>query len=115
MKPAGCVVSRLRSRAAVAALFARGGSGAGRYVIARVLPGEADGPRAAVIAGRRLGHAPRRNRLRRRLRAAVRDLAGELPPAEIALVARSAAQPAYEDLKRDVRSAIRRAWKDATR
>ena len=58
---------------------------------------------------KRVGHATERNRIRRRLRAAVNELAAELGavPADIVLIARRPAiDAAFDTLKDDLRRAI---------
>ena len=58
---------------------------------------------------KRVGHATERNRIRRRLRAAVAAVAADLPavPADIVLIARRPAlQASFEALKDDLRRAV---------
>jgi len=106
-------VERLRRSADIGRLFADGGVGRSRHVLVRALPREAPDapPRVAVIAPKRLGNAVARNRWKRRLRAAVRRLADDLPPADLAVLARgTGAEPAFDQLIGSVREGIRRAW-----
>jgi ribonuclease P protein component len=69
--------------------------------------GDTDGvPRVAYAVGRRVGGAVVRNRLRRRLRAAVAG-AGSIPPgAYLVSAGREAVDLPYEDLKAHVRAAM---------
>lgn len=67
----------------------RGRSGACMVVHAR-WRGDAQPPRATVVAGRKLGGAVQRNRAKRRLRAALREV-GAPCGADIVLVARPGA------------------------
>lgn len=69
-------------------------------------------PRVAVIAGRAIGNAVRRNRAKRRLRAAARTVT--LPPVDVVVDARPAVLDApFEhlpaDLERLTAKALRRA------
>lgn len=67
-------------------------------------------PQVAYAIGRRTGGAVMRNRIRRRLRAVVRDLAGELAPGAYLLGAGpSAAVVPHAELVRAVRDAMIRA------
>ncbi|GJE39398.1 ribonuclease P protein component [Methylobacterium persicinum] len=75
--------------------------------------GEADGLRLGFTVTKRVGHATERNRIKRRLRAAVTHVAAALPPdlagraADIVLVARRPALYAdFATLADDLRQAI---------
>jgi ribonuclease P protein component len=63
-------------------------------------------PRVAYSVGRRIGGAVVRNRLRRRLRAAVADIPGLVPGAYLVGVSPGATALAYEDLKAQVTRAM---------
>ena len=68
-----------------------------------------DGLRIGFTITKRVGHATERNRIRRRLRAAVARAAGDLPvrPADVVLVARRPALHApFETLVDDLRRAV---------
>ena len=71
-----------------------------------------DDPKALRVGftiTKRVGHATERNRIRRRLRAAVAAIAGDLPavPADIVLIARRPAlDAAFDTLKDDLRRAV---------
>ncbi|MGU3360531.1 ribonuclease P protein component [Methylobacterium sp. M6A4_1b] len=68
-----------------------------------------DGLRIGFTITKRVGHATERNRIRRRLRAAVAQAAGDLPvrPADVVLVARRPALHApFETLIDDLRRAV---------
>lgn len=73
------------------------------------LPGTGE-VRVAYAIGRKVGAAVVRNRLRRRLREAVRDLdraAGGLPPGAYLISLRpEAARLGYHDLRRDLERSI---------
>ena len=67
-------------------------------------------PRVAYAVGRTVGNAVERNRIRRRLRAVVSDVARELAPGAFVVTAtRGSAQLPYEELKAQVREAMRAA------
>jgi len=72
--------------------------------------------RFGVTATKKLGHAPIRNRIKRRLRAALKDVIAEnqtltetLSPVDIVLIGRDkTANIAYEQLKKDMRWCLKR-------
>ncbi|MEI8000467.1 MAG: ribonuclease P protein component [Actinomycetes bacterium] len=76
---------RVRDRATFEALGRARPSSAGPIRVRRVSVGDGP-PRVAYAVGRSVGDAVRRNRVRRRLRAAVREHAAELRPASAYLV-----------------------------
>ncbi len=95
---------RLRASADIQAVFAARRSRAGRFLVVhgreRAAAGEA---RVAVVASRRVGSAVRRNRAKRLLREAARQLAWR-PGHDVVLLARAdcaAARldPVIEDLR----------------
>ncbi len=105
---------RLRGGKAISRLFERGSRGSSKTVTALALPaGEGAAPRVAFIAGKKLGCAVLRARMRRRLRSAYRTQKDELAlPAgiELALVAKKGVLEArWPDLMNDVKRAARRA------
>ncbi|MDE3085537.1 MAG: ribonuclease P protein component [Acidobacteriota bacterium] len=68
--------------------------------------GSAPEPRVAYAVGRKVGNAVLRNRVRRRLRAAVAQTA-ELPPgAYLVAAGPAAARQSFEELRRDVARAM---------
>ncbi|SFJ31302.1 ribonuclease P protein component [Methylobacterium brachiatum] len=84
-------------------------------------PQAADGLRLGFTITKRVGHAVERNRIRRRLRAAVSLVAPDLPgevaglPADIVLIARRPALTApFETLAEDLRRAIPTVTRPAT-
>jgi ribonuclease P protein component len=81
-------------------------------------PGPAD-VRVAYSVGKRLGTAVQRNRVRRRLRAALREVdtdTGGLPPgAYLVMASPPAAQASYPELKRSITDACDAAARGAGR
>jgi ribonuclease P protein component len=77
-----------------------------------MIPGTpSEPPRIAFAVARSVGNAPARNRLRRRLRAAVRAQAGALAPGARYLVSvgPAAAEISYRELEAHVGGALRAA------
>ncbi|CAN5393341.1 hypothetical protein BH23ACT9_BH23ACT9_17750 [soil metagenome] len=106
---------RLRSSADIREVVSLRRAAGGPHVIVHArLRADAEPPRVAVVAGRRVGNAVARNRAKRRLRAILHDAV--LPTGtDLVLSAKSGADEApYPDLVGDVRSGVRRAVKHAT-
>ncbi len=90
-------------------------SGVGRRaptpsLILQAAPGEM-GIRVGYTASRKVGNAVKRNRAKRRLRAAVREILGTqaAPNHDYVLVARSATvDRPWDDLRADLRGALKR-------
>ena len=101
---------RLRGRERIGELFDGGARAAAGKVAARALPNGLDATRLAAIAGKALGGAVKRNRMRRRLRAAFRIQKDRLPQGwDMALVAKSGLLEAtWQDVMRDVMQAAER-------
>ena len=102
---------RLRGRNCFDALFARGNVGKGRWVLVRALANGLPISRLAAVAGKTAGNAVKRNRLRRRIRAAFRMAKETLPRGwDYAVVARSGADTAaFAALRDDLARAVLRA------
>ncbi len=80
---------RLRGKENIGRLFSVGGKGAQGEVAARAVANALDHARLAAVAGKKLGKAVKRNRMRRRLRAAFRLHKEQLPKGfDLALIAR---------------------------
>ena len=100
---------RLRSRERIGEIFREGGRARAGVVGARAMP-HPDGTRLAVVAGKAMGGAVVRNRLKRRLRAAMRQQHGAMPPGwDVVLMARPGLLEAkWADVMRDVATAMER-------
>ena len=68
--------------------------------------GPAPQPRVAYAVGRKVGNAVVRNRVRRRLRAAVAETAEIRPGAYLVAAAPAAARLSFDELRRDVATAM---------
>lgn len=102
---------RLRSRRDFDRVYGEGEKVVTRQLVAYLRPLERGPSRLGLSVSRRVGDAPRRNRVKRCLREAFRHLARDLEPAlEIVLVARPAAAPRdYAEASRALRAVLRRA------
>jgi ribonuclease P protein component len=103
--------SRLRGRDRIGDLFAEGTGGVSGAVLAKALPNPDGRTRVVAVAGKKMGCAVKRNRMRRRLRAAFRAGKESLPKGhDFALVARRGIlEASWRDLLRNVETAMRRA------
>ena len=78
----------------------------------------ASGPRFGFTVTKKMGNAVARNRIRRRLRAAIADLAPELADPTfdyVVLARRPALDCSFEQLRMDLRTAFERIHKPASR
>jgi ribonuclease P protein component len=102
---------RLRRPAAVQSVFARGVRFANRRLILFVSEGEEGRRRCAFAAGKKLGGAVQRNRLRRRMREAYRRERKEfLRGCDLVLLARpETGMASFEDLCSALRELLRKA------
>lgn len=99
---------RIRGQLRVAELFAHGTRArAGRFTV-RALPNDAGELRVAAIAGRKLGSAPVRNAMKRRIRAAVRTQYAALPQGwDAAIIAsRGLLEKSWDEVRQDLRKAL---------
>ena len=118
----GVRLDRLRERADFLALRS-GRSGRGGLVSVQVSSeprGKGDAVRVGFTVTRKVGNAVERNRIRRRLRAALRETAGDLPPAlagrDMAIIARrSALDASFDALKREIHRTVAKALQPRTK
>ena len=81
-------IDRLADGREIAAVLRGGRDRAGRFVVVHVRPERATGPaRVAVVASRRIGSAVARNRVKRLLREAAREISW-VPGVDVVLVGR---------------------------
>jgi len=91
-------------------VFDDGKARAGRYVVLQYLKKDCGPVRCGFAAGKRLGNAVLRNRLRRRLREALRTSRCKLMPSDIILIARKkTADVKFPKLKKEIRSLLHQA------
>ena len=94
----------------------KGRSGGARLLSVRWRPSREEGIRVGIVASRKVGNAVVRNRVRRRLREALRDLVRARPDGpgpqrgDLIVIARPEAAGAdYHDLKRSLNRALERS------
>jgi ribonuclease P protein component len=115
------VIERVRSRATFDALRREGRRARHGPVTVTYVPDDASSARVAFAIGRKVGNAVVRNRVRRRLRAILRELdrsegPGLVPGAYLVSVRPEAATLPYQRLTDHVTTACARAGaKDGTR
>ncbi|MDR1520457.1 MAG: ribonuclease P protein component [Planctomycetota bacterium] len=107
---------RLRGRKLIDRIFREGSRGAAGKAAARALANSEGRNRLAAMAGKALGGAVKRSRMRRRIRAAWREQKGRLPLGwDVALLARPGLLEAkWQDVRRDVILAAERSIRDAS-
>lgn len=102
---------RIRTRSEFQRIYQEGRSFANRAAVLYVLGGRAGGPRVGFAAGRKLGSAVVRNRVRRRIREAVRQLwPGVRGEPLLILIGRAAAREMpFAELQQKIAELLRRA------
>ena len=106
------IVERLRSKKVIGELFAGGLTASSRSIAVRYLHRDGSIARVAVISAKRLGSAVVRNRIRRRIRAAVRDPEVVMLSGDWAVLARSnISEIPFGELKGAVNKAVQRVRK----
>ncbi|MFA5366851.1 MAG: ribonuclease P protein component [Dehalococcoidia bacterium] len=101
--------ARLKGKKEFDTVFTEGRSWANNFVVIRAVPNSSGVNRYGIVAGRRLGGAVVRNKAKRRLRAAVSEIAIR-EGWDIVLVARKAAvETDYHTLEKAVRDLFARA------
>jgi len=106
---------RLRRRNDFAAAYRDGSTVGNRLLVLRVRPNGGEASRFGFVAGKAVGGAVVRNRVKRRLREAARAAAVR-PGLDIVIGARkAAAEAAYNELERALWALLRRAgaWDEA--
>ena len=99
---------RLRESSRISQVHRLGRSAANRFLVFRVTPNGLDRSRFCFIAGKRVGNAVVRNRVKRRLREAARQV-GFAPGWDAIVMARRGAGDAdYRQLERSVDDLMRR-------
>ncbi len=99
----------LKTRAEFTSVYERGRRWQGRYLALRVLKNQLDVPRFGYSIGKEVGKAVVRNRVRRRLKAIVRDV-GTTAGWDVVLMARrGAGEAAYVELRESVKGLLARA------
>ena len=90
------------------AVFQHGKSFAGRHAVVVALARPDEPTRVGFVVSTKVGNAPVRNRIKRRLREVWRELAAQVgSPADIVLIGRApAARCPFEEIKQSVRDAL---------
>lgn len=106
---------RLRGHGRIGEIFATGGKAVNRLVVVRASPADDGLRRVAAVAGKKLGGAVLRNRLKRRIRAAYRLLKDSLPRGcDLVIAARPGlAEAEWQDVLEQVEAAVTKAARSA--
>ena len=99
---------RLTGQARISDIHRQGRSVANGLLVLRLAPNDLDRSRFCFVAGKRVGNAVARNRVKRRLREAVRGSNFKPGWDAIIMARRGAAEANYPDLQRAVHNLMRR-------
>ena len=99
---------RLTKQARISEIHRQGRSVANGLLVLRVAPNDLDRSRFCIVAGKRVGNAVARNRVKRRLREAVRGADFQPGWDAIIMARRGAADADYAELERAVHNLMRR-------
>lgn len=99
---------RLTGDARITRIHRQGRSAANRLLVFRVLPNDLERSRFCIVAAKRVGNAVVRNRVKRRLRAAVRSAPCQPGWDTIIMARRGAGEADYHRLESAVRNLMRR-------
>ena len=99
---------RLTGDARINRIHRQGRSAANRLLVFRLLPNELARSRFCIVAAKRVGNAVVRNRVKRRLRAAVRSAPCHPGWDTIIMARRGAGEADYHHLEQAVRNLMRR-------
>lgn len=103
---------RLTGDAQITRIHRQGRSAANRLLVFRLLPNELERSRFCIVAAKRVGNAVVRNRVKRRLRAAVRSAPCHPGWDTIIMARRGAGEADYHRLEQAVRNLMRRTGLD---
>ena len=101
---------RLRKPRDFAKVYSKGVSTASRLVVVYALPSQGDCVRVGVAAGKKLGNAVVRNRIKRIIRAALREIRPNIKLGfDLVVIGRAgAANAKTQEMKRDLHKVCRR-------
>ena len=99
---------RLTGDAQITRIHRQGRSAANRLLVFRLLPNDLERSRFCIVAAKRVGNAVVRNRVKRRLRAAVRSAPCRPGWDTIIMARRGAGEADYHRLEQAVRNLMRR-------
>ncbi len=100
---------KLRKNSEFSAVYERGKTWAGEFVILKTLPNSLEWNRYGFVAGKRLGKAVVRNRVKRLLREVARSILTKSGWDMVLIARRPAAAANYHELKASVAGLLRRA------
>ncbi len=100
---------RLRRAAEFSAVYTQGRTWADGLLVLKALPNDLESNRYAFVAGRRVGKAVARNRVKRRLREAARLTPTRQGWDLVFIARRGAGEATYSDLDVSVKTLLRRA------
>lgn len=103
-------MERLKNPREFSLVYSQGTPCFGKYIVVSVLPTKNKVSRVGFAVSKKIGNAVMRNKIKRRLRAIVQDLARQVPPGYDLVIGakRSATTASFSELDRDLRIVLKK-------
>ena len=103
-------MERLKNPREFSLVYSQGTPCFGKYIVVSILPTKSQVSRVGFAVSKKIGNAVMRNKIKRRLRAIMQDVASQVSPGYDLVIGakRSATSASFSDLDRDLRLALKK-------